>query len=168
MNGIRIANKAMGDSNGLAYDTTNIHTQVLLGQSPPHMDLLQFTNMTDWNDGLFHEEILFTMNHGLNYIPRVFSYYYVYNAPVDYSANDIGAYTQGAFYMSGGGPYYDQIWTYIDSSVMQVRHTTYDQRGGKPTDNPSSGYGIRMKYMISNLEKTIPITSYLNITNRFP
>lgn len=158
--GIKIANKAMDSSDGFAYNTQNIHAQVELGRTPPFLGTLDISSLTSFPVGTTNSETILTIEHGLGFVPRVFSYYYMYDAPSDYTSS-IGNFYRDFIQLQSSAGLTNMLYTYVDARYMKVIHYWQD-RFSLGTGTESQTFKFRGKYMITSLEDSVPVDNPLN------
>lgn len=140
----------------LAYDSRNKHLLINPKKSPKHMDIVEFRGGTAFtfnsSVGGMQEEILFSVPHGLDFIPRTACFFTVRDASPAFAPYQ-GLY--GSFILiSPGAPFTDMIFYGADKTNFYVKHRSIcaNDGGGSIHTSTAPDFLLRTKYMIFSNE----------------
>ena len=133
-------------SSDLDFDSRRRHLLIDLDASPEHVGVISLTGTNITSTGAEVSETLFTIPHGLPYIPKVETYFFVSGSFNLYAG--AGSYYRGFFPYSGStGTYFDRIVGEVDDTNFYIRHKIVALLGPTFTSDAAS-YPLQVKYLI--------------------
>lgn len=168
--GIIVAADGKTIDDPLVYDSRTKHLLIDTRRtSNKLLDLIDITGgtalTTTYNAGAVREEI-FSVKHGLPYVPRTTVSFYVRDAPAVSIVGHalIGSFSNNLLAMLpfGTGSPVDYIYMTIDENYLKIMHYFASGDAGSPTTSYTSAapaFKISMKYLINNNSRKYPYTA---------
>lgn len=152
--GIYVSDKGDFGENKLLYDSRDSHYLVSLVADPPHLDRFKLKGGTllsvPANDT--QEEVIYSVDHELDYTPECLVYFYLEDVGTDTSGVATeGRYSGSVFYRALTGAGSDLLLLKVNNKRMDIVHRTIGDFA-VPVNSVIQDYTFTVKYYIFSLD----------------